>query len=249
MLVDPLILLKGCSSTVKSGLVKLASADTVDPSPPAPYATTPPAQHQKSIPSSNARPRPNPLQKKTKITYKPHTHTYTHWHKHFVIKHRRLMLGCFIEFRLFQRGAARVSSRSNSVLVPIAPRPSSNSPSPQSRPQIMAGSSPVVSAPQQQQQQLLQQPLQSELHQSFARSSMALPFTGGEFVAPALCSMGDVPVSLSMVSPLDADPTGRLLFGEAEFGNGGFSLEDLDVGALEREVLQEDWSWLSENAL
>ncbi|KAB8263195.1 copper fist DNA binding domain-containing protein [Aspergillus pseudonomiae] len=148
-----------------------------------------------------------------------------------------------------KRGAARVSSRSNSVLVPIAPRPSSNSPSPQSRPQIMAGSSPVVSAPQQQQQQLLQQPLQSELHQSFARSSMALPFTGGEFVAPALCSMGDVPVSLSMVSPLDADPTGRLLFGEAEFGDGGFSLEDLDVGALEREVLQEDWSWLSENAL
>lgn len=29
MLVDPLILLKECSSTVKSGLVKLASADTV----------------------------------------------------------------------------------------------------------------------------------------------------------------------------------------------------------------------------
>ncbi|KNG82851.1 hypothetical protein ANOM_008633 [Aspergillus nomiae NRRL 13137] len=100
----------------------------------------------------------------------------------------------------------------------------------------MAGSSPVVSAPQQQQQQqqLLVQPFQPELHQSFARSSMTLPFTGGEFVAPA---------------PLDADPTGRLLFGEAEFGDGGFSLEDLDVGALEREVLQEDWSWLSENAL
>ncbi|OGM47268.1 hypothetical protein ABOM_003864 [Aspergillus bombycis] len=112
----------------------------------------------------------------------------------------------------------------------------------------MAGSSPVVSAPQQQQLQL-QQPFQPELHQSFTRSSMALPFTDGEFVAPALCSMGDMPVSLSMVSPLDADPTGRLLFGEAGFGDGGFSLEDLDVGALEREVLQEDWSWLSENAL
>ncbi|KAE8136537.1 copper fist DNA binding domain-containing protein [Aspergillus pseudotamarii] len=149
-----------------------------------------------------------------------------------------------------KRGAARVSSRSNSVLVPIAPRPSSNSPSPQSRPQIMTGSSPVVSAPSQQQQsQHQQQPFHLEQHPSFARSSMALPFTGGEFVTPALCSMGDVPVSLSMISPLDADPTGRLLFGEGPFGDGGFSLEDLDVGALEREVLQEDWSWLSEDAL
>ncbi|KAE8325923.1 hypothetical protein BDV39DRAFT_96768 [Aspergillus sergii] len=183
----------------------------VDPSPPAPYATILPAQHQKSIPSSNARPRPNPLQK-------------------------------------YNRGAARVSSRSNSVLVPIAPRPSSSSPtpSPQSRPQIMAASGPVVSAPPQQQSQQQQQQFQPE---SFARSSMALPFTGAEFVTPALCSMGDVPVSLSMVSPLDADPTGRLLFGEGAFGDGGFSLEDLDVGALEGGVLQEDWSWLSEDAL
>ncbi|KAE8379802.1 copper fist DNA binding domain-containing protein [Aspergillus bertholletiae] len=162
-----------------------------------------------------------------------------------------------------KRGAARVSSRSNSVLVPIAPRPSSNSPpsaSPQSRPQIIAGSSPLVSAPpqsQQQQQQQSQSQLQSqsqqflpEHHQSFVRSSMALPFTGGEFVAPALCSMVDVPVSLSMISPLDADPTGPpLLFGDGTFGGGGFSLEDLDVSALEREVLQEDWSWLSEDAL
>ncbi|KAF7616857.1 copper fist DNA binding domain-containing protein [Aspergillus flavus] len=148
-----------------------------------------------------------------------------------------------------KRGAARVSSRSNSVLVPIAPRPSSSSPtpSPQSRPQIMAASGPVVSAPPQQQSPQQQQPqFQPE---PFARSSMALPFTGGEFVTPALCSMGDVPVSLSMVSPLDADPTGRLLFGEGAFGDGGFSLEDLDVGALEGGVLQEDWSWLSEDAL
>ncbi|KAE8164765.1 hypothetical protein BDV40DRAFT_102005 [Aspergillus tamarii] len=185
-------------------------------------------------------------EKKKSITYKPHT--TPHW-EHFCIKHSRLMLGCFIEFRLFQRGAARVSSRSNSVLVPIAPRPSSNSPSPQSRPQIMAGSSPVVSAPSQQQQSQQQQQFHPEQHQSFARSSMALPFTGGEFVSPALCSMGDVPVSLSMISPLDVDPTGRLLFGEGPFGDGGFSLEGLDVGALEREVLQEDWSWLSEDAL
>ncbi|KOC18295.1 hypothetical protein AFLA70_450g000850 [Aspergillus flavus AF70] len=161
------------------------------------------------------------------------------------------MLGCFIEFRLFQRGAARVSSRSNSVLVPIAPRPSSSSPtpSPQSRPQIMAASGPVVSAPPQQQSPQQQQPQPQFQPEPFARSSMALPFTGGEFVTPALCSMGDVPVSLSMVSPLDADPTGRLLFGEGAFGDGGFSLEDLDVGALEGEVLQEDWSWLSEDAL
>lgn len=177
------------------------------------------------------------------------SHTHTHTGKPFYIKHHRLMLGCFIEFRLFQRGAARVSSRSNSVLVPIAPRPSSSSPtpSPQSRPQIMAASGPVVSAPPQQQSPQQQQPqFQPE---PFARSSMALPFTGGEFVTPALCSMGDVPVSLSMVSPLDADPTGRLLFGEGAFGDGGFSLEDLDVGALEGGVLQEDWSWLSEDAL
>ncbi|KAF7589208.1 hypothetical protein BBP40_004592 [Aspergillus hancockii] len=105
------------------------------------------------------------------------------------------------------------------------------------------GSAPDLLPQQQQQQQNHQQ---SE--QSYARSNM-LPFTCGSFSAAPLCSMVDVPVSLPMVSPLDTDPAGRLLFGDGTFVDGGFVLDDIDVGALEREVLQEDWSWLSEEAL
>ncbi|KAE8353213.1 hypothetical protein BDV28DRAFT_157201 [Aspergillus coremiiformis] len=211
-MVGPLILLKGCSSTVKSGLVKRASADIVDPFLPVPYATIPPVQNQKSIPSLDARLRPNPLQK-------------------------------------YNRGAARVSSRSNSLLVPIAPRPSNSPPTVsgprenhvQARTVMMLqpnAREPVVS-----QQQLFQP------EQSFVRENVSLPFTCGSFAAPALCTMVDVPGSMPMVSALESDPSARLFFGDATFVDGGFALEDLDVGALETGVLQEDWSWLSEDAL
>jgi hypothetical protein len=109
-----------------------------------------------------------------------------------------------------------------------------------------AGSTPVL-LPQQQQQQQQNQHQQAE--QSYARSNLSLPFTCGSFSAPPLCTMVDVPVSLPMISPLDTDPCGRLLFGDGTYVDGGFALDDIDVGALEREVLQEDWAWLSEEAL
>ncbi|KAE8386663.1 copper fist DNA binding domain-containing protein [Aspergillus alliaceus] len=145
-----------------------------------------------------------------------------------------------------KRGAARVSSRSPTVLVPIAPRPSQSPPA-GSQSQGRAEPSTPGMLPQQR-----QQPREFVLGSSGCEQQAAfggLPFTCASFGGPALCSMVDIPGSMAMVSPLEADPTGRLLFGDGGFVDGGFTLEDLDVGALEREVMQEDWSWLSEEAL
>ncbi|KAL2802712.1 copper fist DNA binding domain-containing protein [Aspergillus granulosus] len=68
----------------------------------------------------------------------------------------------------------------------------------------------------------------------------------GSYSSP-LCSMSDIPVSMSMVSPFDhsyGDPS--MLDGSG--GAAAFpSLEDFDLGPLQDDMMQDDWRWFSDD--
>ncbi|KKK16808.1 hypothetical protein AOCH_003312 [Aspergillus ochraceoroseus] len=73
-------------------------------------------------------------------------------------------------------------------------------------------------------------------------SPLNMPLTS----PPPLCCLSDIPVSMSMVSPFDT-------FGDHSLVDGGTvafpSLEDIDLNSFHGDILQEDWSWLSEDHL
>ncbi|KAL3460806.1 copper fist DNA binding domain-containing protein [Aspergillus heterothallicus] len=75
-------------------------------------------------------------------------------------------------------------------------------------------------------------------------SPLSMPL--GSF-SPPICSMSDMPGSMSMVSPFDhsyGDPS--MLDGSG--GAAAFpSLEDFDLGPLPDDMMQEDWRWFPED--
>ncbi|KAL2793867.1 copper fist DNA binding domain-containing protein [Aspergillus keveii] len=65
--------------------------------------------------------------------------------------------------------------------------------------------------------------------------------------SPPLCSMSDIPVSMSMVSPFD-HPYGDPSMLDGSGGAAAFpSLEDFDLGGLQDDMMQEEWRWFSDD--
>lgn len=73
-------------------------------------------------------------------------------------------------------------------------------------------------------------------------SPLSMPL--GSF-SPSLCSVSDIPASMSMVSPFDHT------YGDPSLLDGGAaafpSLEDFDLGGLPDELMQEDWRWFADD--
>lgn len=75
-------------------------------------------------------------------------------------------------------------------------------------------------------------------------SPLSMPL--GSF-SPTLCSISDIPASMSMVSPFD-HPYGDPSLLDGSGGAAVFpSLEDFDLGGLPDELMQEDWRWFADD--
>ncbi|GIJ99446.1 hypothetical protein Aspvir_001578 [Aspergillus viridinutans] len=79
------------------------------------------------------------------------------------------------------------------------------------------------------------------------------PLTCGSFASPALASVSDIPVSMSLMHG-DAHGTGFLFADGAGgyAGDGVFSLDDLDVGVGASAMIQAEWGgqfWLGDDSV
>ncbi|KAL4782172.1 copper fist DNA binding domain-containing protein [Aspergillus varians] len=100
----------------------------------------------------------------------------------------------------------------------------------------------ALRSPQLHQQQYVPQ-YQSTPAQYGGLSPLGMPL--GSF-SPPMCSMSDITGSMSMVSPLDY-PYGDPSFLDGSGGAAAFpSLEDFGLGGLQDDMMQEDWTWFSD---
>ncbi|KAL2843854.1 copper fist DNA binding domain-containing protein [Aspergillus pseudoustus] len=75
-------------------------------------------------------------------------------------------------------------------------------------------------------------------------SPLSMPL--GSF-SPPLCSMSDIPGSMSMVNPFE-HPYGDPSMLDGSGGAAAFpSLEDFDLGPLQDDMIEEDWRWFSDD--